>query len=123
MILRGKQPRFAAACLALVLATVAHAHSKLESAEPKSGSTLERSPASIEIRFRDAVRLTSVTLVSGQDERMLSFAPKASARQFTVDAPALASGRNEVRWKALSRDGHVIEGVLVYQVASAAAKD
>lgn len=103
-----------------LLALSAHAHSKLDSATPKSGSTLDSSPASIELKFKDAVRLTSVVLAQSGGERKLAFTPNASAQQFSIAKPGLASGRNELRWTALSRDGHVIEGVVVYVIAPTA---
>ena len=109
--------RLAVAILAIFLAPAAHAHSQLEGADPEPRAVLERSPPVITLRFKDAVRLTSV-IVRGADgaERKLSFAPTGSAQQFSITEPALTSGRSEIRWKALSRDGHVIDGALSYIV-------
>ena len=39
----------------------------------------------------------------------------------SVENPALAAGRNEIHWKALSKDGHVISGKLTYTIKPAIA--
>ena len=99
------------------LSFVAHGHSTLEAATPKNGSVLTQSPASIEVKFKDAVQLTSVMLVLPDGtKRKLTFTPATSAQQFSIAAPELANGRNELQWKALSRDGHVLSGSLAYVV-------
>ena len=38
-----------------------------------------------------------------------------------MDEPALQVGRNEIRWKGLSKDGHVISGTLVFVVKQSSA--
>ena len=83
---------------------------------------LAQSPAVVEIRFAHAARLTSVVLL-GEDsqERRLDFTPGGSAVSFKLPEPDLGPGRNEIRWKALSDDGHVISGSLIYTIQSDAA--
>jgi methionine-rich copper-binding protein CopC len=39
-----------------------------------------------------------------------------------VENPQLEAGRNEIRWVALSKDGHVIKGVIELTVKPAATK-
>jgi copper resistance protein C len=105
------------ALLAAVMAQVTFAHTTLESATPKSGAMLEQSPPVIEFKFKDAVQLTSVTVtVAGQEDRKLDFAPKASAQIFIIADPKLAKGRNEIKWRALSKDAHVMSGTVIYVV-------
>jgi copper resistance protein C len=97
------------------------AHTKVASTTPASGSVLTRSPEAVEITFTDAARLTSVVVLdAAKNERRLAFAPTGSALAFTVEEPQLERGRNEIRWKALSQDGHVISGSLIFVVADAA---
>ncbi len=115
--------QIAASLLLGLLATHAIAHTTVIGTSPKSGSTLEQSPPSIEVSFREAVRLTSVVAVeAGKAERKLEFTPTDSAAKFTVDEPKLGPGRTEIRWKALSEDGHVISGTLIFVIQPAAAK-
>lgn len=111
------------ACVAalMCIATLANAHTNVASTSPKSGAVLERSPPTIEIKFEHPVRMTSVVVLAAaaQPERKLQFSPTESARTFTVTDPALAPGRNEIQWKALSRDGHVISGSLILVIKPA----
>ncbi len=112
-----------AGLLVLTIAGPVLAHTKMTGTSPESGATLESSPAVIEIRFEHAVNLTSVMVVElGKPERTLSFAPTGSATSFKVTNPSLNAGRSEILWKALSSDGHVNSGTLVFIVKAAAAK-
>jgi copper resistance protein C len=111
-----------AACVAAVIcvAAFAQAHTNVASTSPKSGAVLEQSPPTIEINFEHAVRMTSVVvLAAGRPERKLQFSPSDSASTFTVTDPSLAAGRNEIQWKGLSRDGHVISGSLILVIKPA----
>jgi len=81
---------------------------------PKTGTVLAQSPPVIEITFAHEARLTSVVVVdTSKSERKLAFAPVGSAKVFTVSNPQLKPGRNEIQWKALSKDGHVVSGTLL----------
>jgi methionine-rich copper-binding protein CopC len=101
----------------------ASAHTSASSTTPKSGAVLSESPASIEITFKEAARLTSVVVhQDGQPERKLTFTPNGSATTFKTAAPLLEPGKSEVRWIALSSDGHVVKGVITLTLDSSAAK-
>jgi methionine-rich copper-binding protein CopC len=114
--------RLLAGGMALVVALAAAAHTRIEQATPADGAMLERSPPAIEIKFKHAVRMTSVILVdAAKAERKLTFEPATSSQVVKIVGPNLAPGRNEVRWKALSDDGHVIGGSLIYTVEPAGA--
>ena len=116
------------AALLLMLATVAStfeaaAHTTLESSSPPSGATLEQSPPLIEMQFHSPINLTSVVVVdAGKAERKLEFTPHASSPVFKLPNPQLAPGRNEIAWKGLSKDGHVVSGSLVFEIKPKAAK-
>jgi methionine-rich copper-binding protein CopC len=101
---------------------ISSAHTKLESSSPADGSQLDRSPAEIELHFRSPASLTSVVVIeAGKSERKLDFAPKGTAAAvFKVASPKLAPGRNEIQWKALSKDGHVASGTVVLTIKSTA---
>lgn len=107
----------AGSLLFALTASPSRAHTAVAGTTPPDGSVLEASPTSVEIRFRAPVSLTSVMLLEpGKPERKLQFQPRGSAAAFTVPNPQLGLGRNEIRWKALSRDGHVVQGALVLTV-------
>ncbi len=100
---------------ALVLAAApALAHSTVKSTVPVSGSVLPSSPAEVTINFNEAARVTSIVVVeAGKPERKLDFMPAGSTTSVMVHNPGLAAGRNEVQWKALSKDGHPISGSII----------
>ena len=116
------------AALLLVLAMTqptfeAAAHTTLQSSSPPSGAKLEQSPPLIEMKFHHPLNLTSVVVVdAGKAERKLEFTPHASATAFKVTNPQLGPGKNEVTWKGLSKDGHVVSGSLVFEIAPRNAK-
>jgi methionine-rich copper-binding protein CopC len=102
---------------------VASAHTSAASTTPKTGSMLDRSPPAIEITFKEAARLTSVIVQQqGKPERKLAFEPNNAATTFKIDSPKLDEGKSEVHWVALSRDGHVVKGMIVLTVKASAAK-
>jgi copper resistance protein C len=101
----------------------AAAHTMLASSTPPSGATLEQSPPSIEMKFHHPLNLTAVVVVdASKTERKLEFAPHAAATAFQLPNPQLVPGHNEIKWKGLSKDGHVVTGSLTYEIASKQAK-
>lgn len=100
---------------ALVLAAApALAHSTVKSTVPVSGSVLPASPAEVTINFNEDARVTSIVVVeAGRPERKLDFMPAGSTTSVMVHNPGLATGRNEIQWKALSKDGHPISGSII----------
>jgi methionine-rich copper-binding protein CopC len=104
----------AAATILLQFTMLASAHTAATGTKPKSGSVLEQSPPVIEMNFEHAVHMTSVVLLeTGKAERKMAFTPIGGATSFTLPDPHLHPGRNEIRWKALSSDGHVVSGSLI----------
>jgi methionine-rich copper-binding protein CopC len=117
--------RFVLGCLALlalVAALGAAAHTTVEKTQPATDAPLQSSPPTIEIKFKHPVQMTSVVVLdAAKSERKLTFAPATSAALITINEPALQVGRNEIRWKGLSKDGHVIDGTLVFVVKPSSA--
>jgi methionine-rich copper-binding protein CopC len=111
-------------CAALLVALAmaqpafeAAAHTTLESSSPPSGATLEQSPSVIEMKFHHPINLTSVVVIdASKAERRIDFTPHASAAVFKVQNPQLGPGRNQIAWKGLSGDGHVVSGSLVFEI-------
>ena len=113
----------ASSAVALVLfAGTGLAHTTVTSTAPTNGSVLAQSPPRIEIRFRDHARLTSAVVIhAGSPDRQLDFSPKDLATTFTIPNPALQAGRNDIKWTALSMDGHVVTGTLALTIKPASA--
>ncbi len=107
---------------ALIFALAAGAHTTVAGAKPENGAVLDHSPPSIELKFKHAVQMTSIVVTEAdKSERKLAFAPTTSTALITIDNPELKVGRNEIRWKALSKDGHVIGGTLTYVIKPTSA--
>jgi methionine-rich copper-binding protein CopC len=110
------------ALLALVVALGAGAHTTVEKTKPATDAPLDSSPPTIEIRFKHPVQMTSVVVLdAAKSERKLAFTPATSAALITINEPDLLVGRNEIRWKGLSKDGHVITGTLLFVVKQSSA--
>lgn len=116
-------PRLLCALWLSMAPVAVFAHSTVRSTEPASGTILPMSPPEIVIHFDGPTRLISVAVsAAGADERKLSFEPKGDAASFTIAAPELVPGRNEVVWRALSKDGHPISGTIILVIKPAAKK-
>lgn len=109
--------------VALVLsAAPALAHSTVKSTVPASGSVVNRSPDSVFINFNEPARITSVVVAeTGKADRKLEFTPPSgSTTSYRIPAPNLGAGRNEIKWKALSKDGHPISGSIIIVIKAGA---
>ena len=122
---RRRAPICALAGVAVMsLAAGAHAHTAIKQTTPANNAVLPESPRVIDITFEHRAQLTSVIVVeAGHPQRKLGFEPIGSSTEFRLREPKLEPGRNEVHWKGLSEDGHVIEGTLVFVIAPVAPKN
>ncbi len=112
-----------AAALGLVLAPAAVlAHSFLERAEPRAGSTLKAAPAEVRLRFTERLEAAFSTVrvtdeagkrVDRGEAQMDTGAP----RELRVPLEPLGPGRYAVHWRVLSVDSHVVEGSFTFRVA------
>ena len=66
----------------------------------------------------EAVRLTAVTIVSGDESTALTVNVADSAKEFDVELPKLAAGEYVVEWRALSEDTHVVTGTIRFSIAA-----
>lgn len=103
---------------ALLVIAPAEAHTALKSSTPTDGSGYVESPQAVELEFSAEVRLTAV-VVTDQTGAALEtdFAVSADAASlFTVALPPLGGGDYTVSWRALSGDGHPVEGHFTFSV-------
>ena len=113
---------FLIACAGALFATLAFAHSTVKGTVPASGSTLAESPPQVVIHFNEPARMVSVVVARADvAERKLQFTPDGQAVSFTIASPQLAEGRNEIKWRALSKDGHPIGGSIIIVVKPGAS--
>ena len=121
VLLRAVMAGIAVALLAVSLqALPAAAHSPLVSSSPADGDVLETAPQAIEMKFRGTTRLVRLALTGAQsgevtlsDEHLM-----VEKHRHTVLLPAIAADEYEVRWRALSADGHLVKGSFSFTVGS-----
>ena len=95
-----------------LLAAPARAHTRLLEATPADGSTLRTAPRQLQLVFSEAVHVTALSIqaAGAAAPRKLAPLPRQPASKFAFDLPALAAGSYELRWRALSDDGHLASG-------------
>lgn len=110
----------------------AHAHAELASANPAQGSTVDRLPATVELRFTEAVGQPASVAVTGPGGATFTSAgPDVVDKVLTqplepgAETPA---GAYTVSYRVTSADGHPISGTVQFTVgqsgtSSAAAAD
>ena len=98
----------------------AAAHSPLISSSPANGDVLAAAPPAIKMKFRSTARLVRLALTGAQsgevtlsEEHLM-----VEKHRHTVALPAIAADEYEVRWRALSADGHVVKGNFSFTVSA-----
>ena len=117
----------AAAVVLLVLtAAAASAHAELVESTPPAGATLTNAPATVELRFDDAVQLAGsrVTVRSGAGETPLVNLRFDGPNTIVADVPdpAALHGPVTFAWTVLAEDGHPASGVIDVGVGAGPAK-
>ena len=110
-----------------VLAGAAARHLKLIRSEPAANATLTVSPTQVKLWFtqRPELTVTSIKIRSGSGasavERALAPLSRAATTGAAIAAPvgaALAAGHYEVVWRTMARDGHVLNGIIPFDVGA-----
>ncbi len=108
---------FLAGLLALA-ATLALAHSNLETTEPENGAVLSDVPTHIVLSFATSIRLTRVRMIhDGTGEVDLDLGGMtAFATHFMVPLADRGGGHYQIEWRGLSEDGHVMRNAFTFEV-------
>lgn len=113
------------------IAGAAMMHMKLSRSEPAANSVLRIPPKDLKLWFtqRPELTVTSVKLRSGSGasavQRTLAPLARAAADSAPIVVPVgvtLAPGHYEIAWRTMARDGHVLNGIIPFDVGSGAAK-
>ena len=114
--------------LFILIPFYASAHSPIASIKPKDGSSLYEPFKKIEIIFRSPVRLIKVTIwkvISIEHRSMFKNLFNAVETQkiylknnfineestyHSIELPSVGVGAYDVKWRAISQDGHIIKG-------------
>jgi methionine-rich copper-binding protein CopC len=111
--------RHRAGVLALLLgcsgAALAHVH--LHDSSPADGSRLAAAPAALVLSFSEPAQLTALSLQQEQGRSWKLSTPSEAQLRLSVPLPPLAPGSYRLRWRALSRDGHVVPGEIRFSIA------
>ncbi|MGN6188477.1 MAG: copper resistance CopC family protein [Conexibacter sp.] len=105
--------------VALVFPAGAAAHATLERTSPAFGTRVEQSPKVVRLSFDQSVdALPNAIKVYSAHGALLSGVTRMSADTRTIAAPVktLRRGGYTVRWRAVSADGHVVNGVFTFGV-------
>lgn len=108
--------------LGLLLPATASAHAELTATTPADGAVVVGHPTELSATFSEALSATStLSLRNASGDRLAVGGPDpADARRLVIDPiPALEPGAYEVRWTALSDDGHVERGTWSFEVSAA----
>ncbi|MEW5917481.1 MAG: copper resistance CopC family protein [Gemmatimonadota bacterium] len=114
----------AAALLLGTLATgllAAERHLALVKSDPANSSTLVQAPKAITLWFSQTpnLKLTRIVLTHGADTIKTGAVMAADTSGKTVRATIdtmLASGKYQIMWRTLSRDGHAVAGKIAFAI-------
>jgi methionine-rich copper-binding protein CopC len=101
-----------------LLTTAAVAHTQLASATLEDGGVYQTMPDVLDLVFAQKVGLAAFSLKDseGQDVVVDFTPPKSRETRFSIPMPKLLSGQYEMTWRAISNDGHVVNGGLRFSV-------
>lgn len=107
-------------CLFLVAAP-ASAHAELVRSDPSAHAVLSKPPAEIRLWFSEQIEAgaSPATLIGADGKAVPGVRAAVAAddvQQMLVRLPELKSGHYLLRWRAISADGHPIQGSIPFQV-------
>lgn len=106
------------AALAVVLISQALAHSNIEMTIPNNEAILEEVPATVSIHMSKKTRLTKVEM-QHEDHRIIELdisRYKGFEKEFALPIEPMGAGIYSISWRALSQDGHPIQGTFTFTV-------
>jgi copper transport protein len=104
---------------AAILAPAALAHAKFVSSSPPDGVALRSSPADVRVHFDDAITAgPDNEVVRNEGGSVLAGRPRVTrdARTLVLPVRRLPDGDYSVRWRIVSDDGHLEQGVFAFRV-------
>jgi len=102
-------------------ASLAQAHAFLDHADPKVGSQVHGSPASVKIWYTEELEPTFTTVqvfdaAGAQVDRKDAKVDGSDAKLLTLSLPALKPGKYKVVWKAVATDTHITHGTFEFEI-------
>ena len=120
----------------VVFPIMAIAHSPLQKANPANGAVLETPPTEYKMLFKSPAKLIKFeifqkgkndnkdksllkSLFKNSDDKLIETNYKPSlvlSESHLIKLPKINLGSYEVRWRAVGEDGHVLKGILTFEV-------
>lgn len=102
-------------------AATAHAHAKIETAEPKPSSELMTAPKEISLHFNEQLEPAFSKIEVFDAKNVALKLPKAAVdkqdpKTMSTQLPLLRSGQYLVRWSTMTHDGHKAKGDYRFKV-------
>ena len=120
---RGILAGLLAAILGVLLASPASAHAELVSSTPANGAQLDQAPATVRMRFTEAVNLIpgGIRLVDAQGATVRTSEPAVAGHTVRWRMPGdLSEGSYVVTWRLVSSDGHPVAGAFSFGIGTPA---
>jgi methionine-rich copper-binding protein CopC len=101
--------------------SVAQAHAKIASTEPKADSELQSAPKEIRLQFNEALEgaFSKIELVDANEAAVQlpkAAVDKSDPKVMFTAVPALQPGQYSVRWSTMTHDGHKAKGQFSFKV-------
>lgn len=110
-----------AACIAVFSAAPAYAHDSIQGTSPKEGAVVKTAPTEVVLEFSDDVLPIGAIIIVDDSSGTDQVAGGITVDGNTVTAPIggeLPDGVYDVRWRAVSSDGHLISDVFQFGVGA-----
>ena len=128
--------RIVAVFTLVIFPLMALAHSPLEKAIPTNGALLETPPTEYKMLFKSPAKLIKFdifqksrnenkkssllkSLFKNSNGKLIEINFKPSlvlSESYLIKLPKINFGSYEVRWRAMGEDGHVLKGILTFEV-------
>lgn len=122
--LRGRSAAFVLLVALTALPWVpASAHSALIASTPRAGSTIDRLPDRVELRFNDELSDIGPALILRRGRTTVArLEPQVDGRVLRASAPQdLDDGGYVLVWRVVSGDGHPIDGGVPFRLGASGA--
>lgn len=103
----------------LALPGPATAHSYLDDSNPEDGATLKQAPTEVTLKFSDPVRDTGLGVTAQGPQDVTTLDASADSKKVVAAWPVgTVPGRYTVSYRAVSVDGHVMDGSITFQIGA-----
>ena len=116
-----KRSLWAAWLLLLLFPMISHAHVHMDKSQPAKGEVLTTPPAVVQLWFSGGVSAewSKIEVTDSKGERVDSGAVSAiggDAKSLQINLKPISAGSYEIRWNAVSNDGHRVKGSSPFSV-------